>query len=102
MSVDLEQLRKLAEAMTGEAADTLRQAASEIGLLRRHLFEAHASNADSERLDWLSEQAHEEYSDPVRRTYFALPRIVTKKNDVIATTLREAIDLVRMPHHHDV
>jgi hypothetical protein len=58
MAVDLEQLRKLAEAMTGEAADTLRQAASEIGLLRRHLLEAHASNADSERLDWLSEQAH--------------------------------------------
>jgi len=102
MPVDLEQLRKLAEAMTGEAADTLRQAASEIGLLRRHLIEAHASNADSERLDWLSEQAHEEYSDPVRRTYFALPRIVTKKNDASATTLREAIDFVRMPHHHDV
>ncbi|MGU7770404.1 hypothetical protein ACV229_09510 [Burkholderia sp. MR1-5-21] len=102
MSVDLEHLRKLAEAMTGDAADTLRQAASEIGLLRRHLFEAHASNADSERLDWLSAQAHEEYCDSVRRTYFALPRIVTRKNDASARTLREAIDLVRIPQDHDV
>ena len=102
MSLDLEQLRKLAEAMTGEAADTLRQAASEIGLLRRHLFEAHASNADSERLDWLSEQAHEEYCDPVSRSYFVLPRIVAKKNDLSATTLREAIDIVRMPDDREV
>lgn len=102
MSVDLEQLRNLAEAMTGEASDTLRQAASEIGLLRKHLLEAHSSNTDSERLDWLSEQAHEEYCDPVCRNYFVLPRIVAKRNNVSATTLREAIDLVRMPNHYDV
>jgi hypothetical protein len=55
MSIDLEQLRKLAEAMASETADAIRQAANEIGLIRKQLFEAHAGNADSERLDWLSE-----------------------------------------------
>jgi hypothetical protein len=56
MSVDHEHLRALAEVVTGEAAGTLSQAASEIELLRRQLFEAHATNADSERLNWLSSQ----------------------------------------------
>jgi hypothetical protein len=37
------------------------KAAKEIELLRKQLFEAHAGNSDSERLDWLSEQAHDEY-----------------------------------------
>lgn len=101
MSIDIEELRKLAESMTGGAADILRQAANEIGLLRKHLIEAHATNADSERLDWLSEQAHEECSHPVCRTYFTLPRILTKKNGESATTLREAIDLVRKPRRDE-
>jgi hypothetical protein len=101
MSIDLEQLGKMAEALTGEAADTLRQAVREIALLRKQLFEAHASNADSERLDWLSEQAHDEYCHPVCRAYFKLPRILTRKKGVSATTLREAIDLVRKPRRYD-
>jgi hypothetical protein len=101
MSVDLEHLRTLAEALTGEAADTLRQAASEIELLRRQLFEAHASNADSERMNWLSSQALDDYCHPTSRAYFKLPRILATKNGVIATTLREAIDFVRKPWCRD-
>jgi hypothetical protein len=91
----------LAETLTGEAAHSLRQAAKEIELLRKQLFEAHTSNADSERLDWLSEQAHDEYYHPACRTYFKLPRILTRINGVSAPTLREAIDLVRKPRRHD-
>ena len=101
MCVDLEQLRNQAKAMTGEVADTLWHVANEIELLRRHLLEAHASNADSERLNWLSEQAHDEYHHELCRTYIMLPRILTKKNGVTATTLREAIDLVRKPRTRD-
>jgi hypothetical protein len=95
MSIELEHLRAMAQALTGEAADTLRQAAREIELLRRQLFEAHASNADSERLNWLSKQVLDDYCHPTNRAYFKLPRILATKNGVIATTLREAIDLVR-------
>jgi hypothetical protein len=101
MSVDLEHLRSLAEALTGEPADTLREAAREIGLLRRQLFEAHAGNADSERLNWLSSQVLDDYCHPTHRAYFKLPRILATKNGVIATTLREAIDIVRKPRCHD-
>jgi len=101
MSVDLEHLRALAEALTGEPADTLRQAASEIELLRRQLFEAHAGNADSERLNWLSGQIHDDYCHPTHRAYFRLPRILAAKNGVIARTLRDAIDLVRKPQCRD-
>lgn len=101
MSVDLEHLRALAEALAGEPADALRQAAREIELLRRQLFEAHAGNADSERLNWLSSQVLDDYSHPTHRTYFKLPRILTKKNGVIAMTLRDAIDLVRQPRSRE-
>jgi hypothetical protein len=101
MSVDLEHLRALAEGLTGERADTLRQAAREIELLRRQLFEAHASNADSERLNWLSSQVLDDYCHPTHRAYFKLPRILVTKNGVMATTLREAIDLVRKPRCRD-
>jgi hypothetical protein len=101
MSVDLEHLRALAEALTGEPADTLRQAAREIGLLRRQLFEAHVGNADSERLNWLSSQVLDDYCHPTHRAYFKLPRILATKNGAIATTLREAIDLVRKPRCRD-
>jgi hypothetical protein len=101
MSVDLEHLRALAEALTGEPADTLRQAAREIELLRRQLFEAHAGNADSERLNWLSSQVLDDYCHPTHRAYFKLPRILATKNGLIATTLREAIDLVRKPRCRD-
>jgi hypothetical protein len=97
MCVDLEKIRKQAEIMPGEVADTLRQVANEIELLRKHLVEAHTSNADSERLNWLSEQAQDEYYRGLCRAYITLPRILTKKNGVTATTLREAIDLVRKP-----
>jgi hypothetical protein len=41
-----------------------------------------------ERLNWLSEQAHDEYYREVCRAYITLPRILTKKNGVTATTLR--------------
>jgi len=102
MCVDLEELRKQAETMTGEVAYTLRRVANEIELLRRQLFEAHASNADSERLNWLSEQAHGQYYHELCRAYFTVPRILARKNGVSATTLREAIDLVRMPPRHDI
>ncbi|MEX3812601.1 hypothetical protein AB3X96_20450 [Paraburkholderia sp. BR13439] len=102
MCVDLEQIRKQAELMTGEVADTLRQVANEIELLRRHLAEAHTSNADSERLNWLCEQAHDEYYREISRTYITLPRIKTQKNGVTAMTLREAIDLVRQPRDRDL
>jgi hypothetical protein len=101
MYIDLEKLRKEAEALTGEVANTLQQVANEIELLRKQLFEAHATNADSERLNWLSEQAHDEYYQGVCRAYIRLPRILTKKNGVTATTLREAIDLVRKPRRHE-
>jgi hypothetical protein len=101
MSVDLEHLRALAEALTGEPADTLRQAAREIELLRRQLFEAHASNADSERLNWLNSQVLDDYCHPTNRAYFKLPRILATKNGVMTTTLREAIDLVRKPRCRD-
>ena len=101
MSVDLELLRALAEALTGEPADILRQAAREIELLRRQLFEAHASNADSERLNWLSSQVLDDFCLPTHRAYFKLPRILATKNGLIATTLREAIDLVRKPRCRD-
>jgi hypothetical protein len=101
MCIDLEHLRALAEALTGEGADTLRQAAREIELLRRQLFEAHASNADSERLNWLSSQVFDDYCHPTNRAYFKLPLILATKNGVIATTLREAIDLVRQPRRRD-
>jgi hypothetical protein len=101
MPVDLEHLRALAEALTGEPADTLRQAAREIELLRRQLFEAHACNADSERLNWLSSHVLDDYCHPTHRAYFKLPRILATKNGVIATTLRDAIDLVRKPRCHD-
>ena len=77
------------------------QVANEIELLRKHLFEAHASNEDSERLNWLSEQAHDEYYREVCRAYITLPRILTKKSGVTATTLKEAIDLVRKPRRRD-
>ncbi|WP_206995577.1 hypothetical protein [Trinickia mobilis] len=95
MSVDLEHLRALAETLTGEPADSLRQAAREIELLRKQLIEAHAGNADSERLNWLSSQVLDDYCRPTHRAYFKLPRILATKDGVIATTLREAIDLVR-------
>jgi hypothetical protein len=101
MPVEAQHLRKMAEAMTGEAANTLHQVAKEIELLRRHLYEAHATNADSERLDWLSDQAHHEYCHMACRVYFRLPRILTRKSGVTAVTLREAIDLVRKPPRHD-
>ena len=101
MSVNIEHLRALAEALTGEPADTLRQAAREIELLRRQLFEAHAGNADSERLNWLSSQVLDDYCHPTHRTYFKLPRILAMKNGTIATTLRDAIDLVRQPRCRD-
>lgn len=101
MTADLEQLRALADTLTGDAASIVRHAAMEIELLRRHLFEAHAGIADSERLDWLSEQAHDQYCDPVRRAYFTLPRILARKDGVAATTLRDAIDLVRKPTDQD-
>ena len=102
MCIDIENLRRQAKAITGEVADTLDQVANEIELLRKQLFEAHASNADSERLNWLSEQAHDEYHHAVCRAYITLPRILTKKNGVAATTLREAIDLVRKPRPRDL
>jgi hypothetical protein len=101
MCVDVEKLRKQAEEMPGEVADILQRVANEIELLRKHLFEAHASNADSERLNWLSEQAHDEYHHELCRAYITLPRILTKKHGVTATTLREAIDLVRKPRRRD-
>jgi hypothetical protein len=102
MPVEVKHLRRMAEALTGEAANTIQQAAREIELLRKQLYEAHASNADSERLDWLSDQAHHEYCHPACRVYFRLPRILTRrKNGVTAVTLREAIDLVRKPPRHD-
>jgi hypothetical protein len=94
MCVDLEKIRKQAELCR---ARWLMQVANEIELLRKHLFEAHASNEDSERLNWLSEQAHDEYYREVCRAYITLPRILTKKSGVTATTLKEAIDLVRKP-----
>ncbi|MEX3858090.1 hypothetical protein AB3X94_29260 [Paraburkholderia sp. BR10923] len=102
MCVDLEQIRKQAELMTGEVADTLRQVANEIELLRRHLAEAHTSNADSERLNWLCEQARDEYYREISRTYITWPRIKTQKNGITAMTLREAIDLVRQPRDRDL
>jgi len=101
MFCDTVALRALAEALTGEQADTLRQAAREIGLLRRQLFEAHAGNADSERLNWLSSQVLDDYCHPTHRAYFKLPRILATKNGVIATTLKDAIDLVRKPRCRD-
>lgn len=102
MSVDLEHLIALSETLTGDAADTLRQAASQIELLRRQLFEAHATNADSERLNWLTSQVLDDCCHPTNRAYFKLPRILATKNGVIATTLREAIDLVRKPRCLDL
>lgn len=101
MTVDPEQLRVLADTLTGEAADIIRHAATEIKLLRKYLSDAQAGNADSERLDWLSQQAHDEYYDLAHRTYFTLPRILARNGSLIATTLREAIDLVRKPVNQD-
>ena len=97
MAVDVKHLRALAEAATGEQADTLWQAASEIELLRRQLFEAHSSNADSERVNWLSKQVLDDYCHSTHRAYFKLPRILATKHGVVAMTLRDAIDLVRKP-----
>jgi hypothetical protein len=99
--IDPEQLRGLADTLTGDAASIVRHAAMEIELLRRHLFDARTGNADSERLDWLSQQAHDQYCEPAHRAYFTLPRILARKDGVAATTLRDAIDLVRKPPDQD-
>jgi hypothetical protein len=99
--VDQEQLRVLAETLTGDAASIVRQAAMEIELLNRHLFEARTCNEDSQRLDWLSQQAHDQYYEPAHRAYFTLPRILARKNGLAAMTLRDAIDLVRNASDQD-
>jgi hypothetical protein len=79
----------------------LQDAADYIELLRRQLHEAHSCNADSERLNWLAQQAHEEYSEPAHRSYFKLPMVLKHKHGQVAHNLREAIDLVMKPRHHE-
>ncbi|MDF0500588.1 hypothetical protein POK33_07580 [Burkholderia cenocepacia] len=101
MTVDPEQLRALANTLTGDIADIVRYAAMEIEWLNRYLHGTHVDYADSERLDWLSAQVYDAQYDSTHRAYFTLPRIVARKDGVVATTLREAIDLVRRPANRD-
>ncbi|WP_028224184.1 hypothetical protein [Paraburkholderia ferrariae] len=101
MTVESEQLRALADTLSGDAADIIRLAAVELDLLRKRLAEAQMGNADCERLDWLSQQAHDQHCDPTHRTYFTLPRILAAKDGARAMTLRDAIDLVRRQSDQD-
>jgi len=103
MPLDTQYLRQLANTRHDDVDLRLAliEGANYIDLLRKQLNEAHSCNEDSERLNWLSQQAHEERCEPAHRTYFKLPMVLKSKYGATAHNLREAIDMVRKPRRHE-